>query len=96
VALEEQLAARGVAFEARPAGEIDPVATTRNAVPALALDARKLSDIRAVSERLTAFWSALSATDDPARRAEIIERYGAQVPRDAMEFAALMRELPWR
>jgi hypothetical protein len=96
VALEELLAARGVAFEPRSAGDTAPGATTPNAAPAMASDSRKLNDIRAVSERLTAFWSALSATDDPARRAEIIERYGDQVPRDAMEFAALMRELPWR
>jgi phosphoserine aminotransferase len=93
VAIEEQLSARGVVFERRSAGESHSGASTPDSLSALTSDAQKLSDIRAVSERLTAFWSALSATDDPARRAEIIERYGEQVPRDAAELAELMQEL---
>jgi len=80
VVLEEILAERGVGFE-MPAAREAQAGTS---------DSKKLGEIRVVLERLTAFWGAVSATDDPDRRAELIERYGEQVPRDAEALAKLL------
>jgi hypothetical protein len=84
VALEELLFERGVAFSAI-ADETTRLGSAEHAdsLLAIAQDSRRLGEIRTLSERLTAFWSAVSSTEDPARRAELIERYGADVPRDA-------------
>jgi phosphoserine aminotransferase len=91
VVLEETLAERGVTFQAEPVSETRAAAEERDPLSAIALDSQKLNEVRKLSERLTAFWGALSATDDPARRAELIERYGDQVPRDAEAFARLLQ-----
>jgi phosphoserine aminotransferase len=91
VVLEERLAELGVSFEARSENGTGTPSPLAGAVLAIAQDSRKLGEIRTLSERLTAFWGALSATEDPARRAELIERYGSQMPRDAEALARLLK-----
>lgn len=90
VVLEELLSERGVAFEAGSVGKMPPTAERPDPLLAIALDSQKLAEIRTLSERLTAFWGAMSATEDPARRPELIERYGREVPGDAEALARLL------
>jgi phosphoserine aminotransferase len=91
VVLEETLSERGVALEAPSVAGVPPATGRPDPLTTIALDPQKLSEIRTLSERLTAFWGALSATQDPARRAELIERYGGEVPGHAEAFAKLMQ-----
>jgi hypothetical protein len=93
VAIEEQLAAGGVVFEARAAAEPEVRKTGSDRLRALASDAQKVDAVRAACERLAAFWSAVDSTENPERRTELIERYGAQMARDANDLAAFSQEL---
>ncbi len=62
IALEEQLAARGSPVSTPPRqGAEKPVS-----------DPATLDEVRSACERLTAFWGAVSSTQDEARRAELL------------------------
>ena len=49
--------------------------------------------MRHSTESQAAIWGALSSIEDPARRAELIERHAAQLLQISNEYAALMKEL---
>jgi phosphoserine aminotransferase len=93
VVLEEQLATHGVAFEARAGGDAHSSSTNPDPLLGLAGVDGKVDAVRTVCENLTAFWSAVSSTQDPDRRAELIARYGAQMARDTREFENLVQGL---
>lgn len=56
-------------------------------------DATQVAELRAATEKLAAFWSAVSTTSEPARRAELIERYGADLVLESNRYASLMEAL---
>jgi len=81
--LEELLAAQGSPIDARVGrGPEKP-----------GLDAAALDAVRSASERLAAFWGAVSATRDEERRAELLQRYGASIAPDVEELVRLTREI---
>ncbi len=59
----------------------------------VASDPANVATLRALSEQLTAFWGAMGATEDPVRRAELIEKYGSRSVLDSNRYATLMTEL---
>ncbi len=52
--------------------------------------------IRRTTERLAAIWGALTSVEDPARRAELIDRHATQLLHDSKEYTELMKELGLR
>jgi len=85
--LEESLAKLGVHFDSRssPAGaqlSAGPLATTLS-------DPNQVTQLRSLSETLTAFWKAVATTTDPARRAELVDRYGTQLAQASKQLAKL-------
>ena len=93
VALEEQLATHGVTFELRAKAEPEARKTGMDRLLAFASSSQKTNAARTASERLAAFWTAVHSTNDPERRAELIQRHGSQMARDANDLATLMQEL---
>jgi lactate dehydrogenase-like 2-hydroxyacid dehydrogenase len=63
---------------------------------AVAADQTRRSQLRALSESLAAFWKAVDATQDPVRRAELIERHGARWVLSSNLFATSVEELGLR
>ncbi len=51
-----------------------------------------LAGARKAAETIAAIWGALEATTDPARRQELINRYGATLLESTNRFATLMRQ----
>jgi hypothetical protein len=49
--------------------------------------------MRALSERLTIFWSAVASTENVERRAELIERHAARFVLDSNHYIALVEQL---
>lgn len=50
------------------------------------------AQMRQTAENLAAIWGALATIEDSKRRAELIERYGAQLILDSNRYASLMEE----
>lgn len=84
-----------------PAGYVDAGAKTVNGVgkvgantlAAALADDEALAGMRAAAEQMAAIWGAFSATQDPDRRAELIERYGAQLLRSSNQYGAMLDDL---
>jgi len=55
-----------------------------------------VAQLRALSETLAAFWKAMDTTRDPARRAELVERYGARLVLDSNRLSTLIDRLGLR
>ena len=49
-----------------------------------------LADARKITERLAAIWGSLSATTDPKRHAELLERYGSLLILESNRYATLV------
>jgi hypothetical protein len=86
VALEEQMAAAG--------SPVAPRATQDSNAPVS--DPATLDAVRSTCERLAAFWGAVSATPDEARRADLLRRYGTAMTQDMEQLAKLTRGLDLR
>jgi len=56
-------------------------------------DAEALAQARRTAEAMAAIWGALSATVNPERRRELIERHGAALVKAGNEHAALLEKL---
>ncbi len=65
-------------------------------VLAVAEDQAKTARLRALSESLAAFWKAVDATRDPARRAELIERHAAALVLTSNQYATSVEGLGLR
>jgi lactate dehydrogenase-like 2-hydroxyacid dehydrogenase len=63
---------------------------------AVAGDQTKTSQLRALSESLAAFWKAVDAIQDPARRAQLIERHGAKLVLNSNIYATSVEGLGLR
>ncbi|GBF28460.1 putative 2-hydroxyacid dehydrogenase [bacterium MnTg03] len=80
-----------------PAGYTDAGAVTVNGVgkvtsntlAAAVADEALTANLRRVSEELAALWGAIDATKDPARRAELLQRYAADLVQAGNTFASL-------
>ncbi|MEO0328890.1 MAG: NAD(P)-dependent oxidoreductase, partial [Pseudomonadota bacterium] len=66
---------------------------TPNTLGAAIGDADTLTSIRDAAETLTAHWGALSSTIDPARRAELVERYGAELVKASNNYISMIEKL---
>ncbi len=104
VVLEEELAQQGVTIEpsqreTKNSGA-DTILDRDNAtVQHLAEVVAKeglAEKMRHISEHLAAIWGALASIEDPARRAELIDRHGAQLILDSSRYATLLEELGLR
>lgn len=51
------------------------------------------NDLRKTTETLASIWGAINATQDPARRTELIHQYGTQLILQSNRYAKLMEEL---
>lgn len=58
-----------------------------------AADRAQVDQLRVLSENLAAFWSAVSSTDNPDRRAELLEKYGAPLVLASNRYATAIEEL---
>jgi phosphoserine aminotransferase len=85
--LEESLAKQGVHFESNSSPAPQPAAGPLTAVLS---DPNLVAQLRSSCETLTAFWKAAATTTDPARRAELVERYGAQLAPAAKQLSKLI------
>ncbi len=59
----------------------------------VAADAKQVAELRETTEKLAAFWSAVSTTREPARRAELVQRHGADVVLESNRYASIMEAL---
>ena len=59
----------------------------------IAADGERVAELRAASEALAAFWSAVSSTSDPHRRAELIARHGADFVLESNRYASIIEAL---
>lgn len=50
-------------------------------------------ELRHLAEEMAAIWGSINAIDEPARRAELIERYGADLIRSSNKYAVMMERL---
>jgi phosphoserine aminotransferase len=93
VVLEDQLAASGVIYEPhdRVGSRVGPARLSK-----VAADAATLTELRGLSERLTAFWKAMSTAGTPERRAQLSEEYGSCMVVDSERYAALVGALGLR
>ncbi len=66
---------------------------TAGVIARAAADADAVAQARNAAEAMAAFWGALSATADPDRRREQIERHGAKLVMSFNAYATLMRRL---
>ncbi|MBI3898837.1 MAG: phosphoglycerate dehydrogenase [Gammaproteobacteria bacterium] len=64
-----------------------------NRMSSVAGDKELAKKLRALSENLTAFWSAIDSTEDPARRAELIERHAAKFVSESNRYITLIGQL---
>nr|MBA3449351.1 phosphoglycerate dehydrogenase [Pseudaminobacter sp.] len=90
-----------------PAGFVNSGARTVNGVGKVtrldltraASDKEATTQAREAAEAMAAIWGALSVADDPARKQELIDRYGAKLVRSINHYAVLMDRLglrgPW-
>jgi len=62
---------------------------TSNTLAAAVADEALTANLRRVSEELAALWGAIDATKDPARRAELLQRYAADLVQAGNTFASL-------
>jgi hypothetical protein len=62
----------------------------------VAAESGQVARMRALSETLAAFWKAVDTTKDPARRAELLERYGEKLVLESNRYATSMEELGLR
>ena len=69
---------------------------TGNRLHRATADADALERLRRHAESMAATWGALQAMTDPDRRAELIERYGADLIRDANQYGVLLDDLGLR
>ncbi|MCP5085068.1 MAG: phosphoglycerate dehydrogenase [Alphaproteobacteria bacterium] len=51
------------------------------------------AELRHLAEEMAAIWGSINAIDEPARRAELIERYGADLIRCSNKYAVMMDRL---
>jgi lactate dehydrogenase-like 2-hydroxyacid dehydrogenase len=61
-----------------------------------ASDRQQVMELRSLSEKLAAFWKAVSTTDSPERRAELIRNYGSRLVGDSNRYASTMEALGLR
>lgn len=61
-----------------------------------AANTEALEQLRALSEGMTVFWSAVASTTNPQRRAELLERHAAQMVLDSNRYATLVEKLGLR
>ncbi len=84
-----------------PSGYVDVGARTVSGVGkvtadrlrAVASDKAQAARLRALSERLAAFWSAVCTTETPERRAELIERHGARLILESNRYLSSIEDL---
>lgn len=62
----------------------------------VASNQEQIAKLRALSEGIAAFWGAVSSTEHPERRAELIEKYGARVILESNHYATVVEELGLR
>jgi lactate dehydrogenase-like 2-hydroxyacid dehydrogenase/phosphoserine aminotransferase len=62
----------------------------------VAADKGEVARLRGLSETLAAFWKAVETTEDPARRAELVERYGERLVLESNRYATLVEGLGLR
>jgi hypothetical protein len=85
--LEESLAKQGAHFDSKSSPATQPATGPLTAVLS---DPNQVAQLRSSCETLTAFWKAAATTTDPARRAELVERYGAQLAPAAKQLSKLI------
>lgn len=66
---------------------------TAQSLSRAAADAESLALVRSTAETLTAIWGAIAATEDPDRRKELVDRYGATLIKATNEYDTLMDAL---
>ncbi|MEM9279303.1 MAG: NAD(P)-dependent oxidoreductase, partial [Pseudomonadota bacterium] len=66
---------------------------TPNKLGSAISDDETLTAIRDAAEMLTAHWAAISSTTDPERRAELVERYGAELVKNSNSYISLIEKL---
>lgn len=59
-------------------------------------DPDEVRELRALSERLAAFWKAVDTTSEPARREELVRSHGAKLVLDSNRYATLVDGLGLR
>jgi hypothetical protein len=62
----------------------------------VASDKHQVDRLRILSEGLAVFWGALASTDNPERRAQLIEHYGARLILESNRYATVIEELGLR
>jgi phosphoserine aminotransferase len=90
--LEESLAKLGVHFDSDSSPSSSKASARADTGPLTAAlpDSNQVAQLRALSETLTAFWKAVATTTDPARRAELVDRYGTRLTEAAKQLAGLV------
>ena len=69
---------------------------TTNGLAAAVDDDQSLAQMRALAEEVAAIWGSLSAIQEPERRQELLQRYGARLINKSNRYATLMEELGLR
>jgi phosphoserine aminotransferase len=87
--LEESLAKLGVHFDSKSSSA--PQLPAGPLTAALS-DPKQVAQLRSLSETLTAFWKAAATTTDPARRAELVDRYGTQLAEASKQLSKLVEQ----
>ena len=66
---------------------------TPNTLGSAISDAETLTAIRDAAENIASCWGAIDATTDPERRAELVERYGAELVANSNRYTSLIEKL---
>ena len=66
---------------------------TPNGLAGVVDDAEAANSLRSLAEEMAAIWGSLSAINDPDRRAELLERYGADLIKASNRYASTMEKL---
>ena len=66
---------------------------TPNTLGSAIADAEALTAIRDAAENIASCWGAIDATTDPERRAELVERYGAELVANSNRYTSLIEKL---
>ena len=66
---------------------------TPNTLGSAIADEATLTAIRNAAEMLTAHWAAISSTTDAQRRAELVDRYGAELVQNSNTYISLIEKL---
>jgi len=66
---------------------------TPNTLGSAIADDDTLTSIRDAAEMLTAHWAAISSTTDAKRRAELVDRYGAELVKNSNTYISLIEKL---